>query len=104
MAPDPRRRMLQTVLEGILESGNVYFQPTNNIYLSYPCIVYALDDIDSLRADNIGYKNTKRYSVTVIDENPETEIPDKIAALPLCGFERFFIADNLNHYVFNLFF
>ncbi len=48
--------------------------------------------------------HTKRYQVTVIDRNPDTELPDKVVELPMSEFSRAFMADNLNHYVINLFF
>lgn len=99
MAP---RTSLQSLLEEITE--NVYFQPPNNIRMQYPCIVYARDGSDSEFADNRPYARTKRYQVTVIDRNPDSDLPDKVEELPLCNFQRFFAADNLNHYVFNLFF
>jgi hypothetical protein len=46
----------------------------------------------------------KRYQVTVVDRNPDSDLPDQVQNLPLCQFSRFFTADNLNHFVFNLFF
>jgi len=55
-------------------------------------------------ADNGPYKHKTRYQVTVIDKNPDSEIPAKVKALPLCAYSRFFVADNLNHDVFNLYF
>jgi hypothetical protein len=42
--------------------------------------------------------------VTVIDRNPDSEIPDKVAALPMTLFNRWFAADNLHHDVFNVYF
>jgi hypothetical protein len=72
--------------------------------MSYPCIVYERDDIDTKFADNRPYSHKKRYQVTVIDPNPDSEIPDRVAELPLCSFSRAFKADNLNHDIFNLFF
>jgi len=72
--------------------------------MKYPCIVYELDNTIAIHADNKPYNLTKRYQVTVIDRNPDSGIPDKIAALPLCSHERSFPADNLNHYIFTLFF
>lgn len=98
------RSDLQTILEGLLESGNVYFQPPANMLMSYPCVVYNRDDQNTDFADNIPYKNKKKYLVTVIDQNPDSDIPDKVAALPTCTYSRFFAVDNLNHDVFNLFF
>jgi len=95
---------LQSLLEGILGSPNVYFQPPNNVQMAYPSIVYQRDQLAEHHADNQSYRRQTRYQVTVIDRDPDSGIPDKIAGLPLCSFERFFVADNLNHDVFNLFF
>jgi hypothetical protein len=99
-----QRLELQSLLENILGSENVYFQPPNNLNMSYPNIVYQRDDYAVKYADNNTYDRQARFQVTVIDRDPDSLIPDKIADLPLCSFDRFFIADNLNHNVFNLFF
>jgi hypothetical protein len=101
MAP---RLELQTLLEGVLESENVYFQPPANVSMAYPCIVYALDNAKTEFADNHPYSRYKRYQLTVIDRNPDTLIPDDVAQLPLSVLNRVFTADNLHHYVFNLYF
>lgn len=99
-----RRTELQELLETVLGSEHVYFQPPPDISMQYPCIVYKRDSAETEFADNKLYRHTKRYQVTVIDKNPDSDIPDKIADLPLCSFDRFYTADNLNHDVFNLFF
>jgi len=98
------RRDLQDLLVEILDSDNVYFQPPNNVIIKYPCIVYNRELIVPTWAENKPYSLDNRYLVTVIDRDPESEIPDKIAALPKCVHDRFFTADNLNHNVFKLFF
>jgi hypothetical protein len=95
---------LQTLLEGVLESGNVYFQPPSNLAIKYPCIVYALDNAKTEFAGNLPYSRAKRYQVTVIDRSPDTLIPDKVALLPMSSMNRVFTADNLHHYVFNMYF
>lgn len=99
-----QRLELQAVLTSLLGSEYVYFQPPPDIQLQYPCIVYNRDNEDVGFADNKPYSRMKRYSVTVIDRNPDSAIPDKIGALPLCTYNRFFTADNLNHDVYTLFF
>lgn len=93
---------LQKVLKEI--TPNVYFQPPNGLKMTYPCIVYVRDSTHTQHADNSLYKNTKRYSVTVIDRNPDSPLPDQVLALPLCAHDRFFASDNLNHDVFTLYF
>lgn len=99
MAP---RLQLHELLTSITERA--YFQPPNNLTMQYPCIVYARDDSHKESADNRLYRLVKRYQVTVIDRDPDSDLPDKVEELPLCRFNRFFAADNLNHYVFNLYF
>lgn len=101
MAP---RLELQIILEGVLGTRNVYFQPPPSLQMQFPCIVYKRNDAQTEFADNHPYISTKRYQVTVIDRNPDSLIPDKIGALPLCLFDRSFAADNLNHDAFNLYF
>lgn len=101
MAP---RLELQTLLELILGTDNVYFQPPNNTQLQYPCIIYKRDYADTTFADDIPYHHTQRYSVTIVDRSPDSPIPRRIADLPLCVYDRFYTADNLNHDVFTLFF
>lgn len=82
----------------------MFFQPPNNTAMQYPCIVYAIDRMSTDFADNNPYRLLDRYQVTVIDRNPDTLIRKKVAALPMTLFNRFYVVDNLNHYVFNLYF
>lgn len=72
--------------------------------MRYPAIVYQRDDADTSFAGNKPYLNVKRYQVTVIEEDPDGVIADKIAYLPQCSFNRHFVADGLNHDVFTLYF
>jgi hypothetical protein len=95
---------LQSLLETLLGSGNVYFQPPPNFKMEFPCIVYHPDNMDTHFAGNVPYSLTQRYQVTVIDKNPDSLIPMKVARLPRCLYNRFFTAENLNHSVFNLYF
>ena len=99
-----RRLKLHNILVEILGASNVYFQPPETIKMTYPCIVYIRNSAKTDFANNFPYKYTKRYEVTVIDENPDSEIPGKVASLPMCSFSRHFTSDNLNHDVFNLYF
>lgn len=98
------RLELHPILKEILESDYVYFQPPESVKMVYPCIVYALNTINTKFANNNSYLNTKSYMVTVIDQDPDSKIPDKLLSLPMCGFNRFYISDNLNHWSFTLYF
>ncbi len=99
-----RRLELQTKLENILGSRNVYFQPPSNTKIEYPCIVYNRDDIDQRFADNRTYINTVRYSLTLISRSPESNLVSKILELPYCSYDRFYTTDSLNHDVFTLYY
>jgi len=99
-----QRLELQALLMEILGTERVYFQPPPSIQMEYPCIVYQRDYLLTNHADDIPYKRRVRYLVTIIDRNPDSDVPDKVAELPLCVFDRFYTADNLNHDVFKLFF
>ena len=95
---------LQSKLETLLGSSNVYFQPPPSFMLQYPCIIYNRSNIRTRFADNKPYLNRKQYSLTVIDRNPDSDIPDKVKQLETAVFDRHFTTDNLNHDVFNILF
>lgn len=99
MAP---RLELHQLLESFV--SHVYFQPPTNVKLEYPCIIYKRDFADTKFADDISYDHTIRYAITVIDQDPDSEIPSKVAAMRMSLFNRFYTVDNLNHDVFNVYF
>lgn len=85
-------------------AANVYFQPPSNVQMAYPCVIYERDQAINFYADNGPYQHTKRYQVTIIDRDPDSVIPDQIAALSLCEFTRHFVVENLHHDVYNLYY
>lgn len=95
---------LHTILEGILGSSNVYFQPPPSITMIYPCIVYNRSDLDTKFANNNPYALKKQYSITVIENDPDSAIPDAISLLSSCSFDRQYVANNLYHDIFILYF
>jgi len=99
MAP---RLQLHDILCAI--TPQVYFQPPENVVLAYPCIIYNRDFAETKFADNEPYDRVLRYMVMVIDRDPDSDIPNKVAKLPMSTFNRFFVADNLNHDVYQVFF
>lgn len=93
---------LQTLLEDLLGSRNVYFQPPESVKMNYPAIVYGLEDIENIHADDRVYLSQKRYWVQLIDKNPDSEFVDMIAHLPTCRFDRQYPSENLNNWRFSL--
>lgn len=95
---------LQTQLEEILGTRNVYYQPPESIKLSYPCILYSLADINDAKADNSSYMKNRRYEVILIDEDPDSCYVDPILDLPYSRFDRSYPTSGLNHFVFSLYY
>lgn len=95
-------KILLSRLEGIV-GRNVYFQPPPDFQIKYPCIIYRLATIDTDHADNAPYAWRRKYTITLIDENPDSCYIDQILRLPRCAFDRFYIAENLNHWVFTIY-
>lgn len=81
-----------------------YFEPPSDIEMKYPCIVYNyVNDLDEY-ADNIHYKSSRRYTITVIDEDPDSEIPSRLKNLSYCMSDRNFASDGLSHFVYTLYY
>ena len=107
-----RRIQLQTILESakglaidpITHRPAVYFQPPPSVKLVYPCIVYTFDKVNTKHADNKPYLNKKGYTITIIDKDPDSKIHEMFLTMPLCRFDRAYPSDNLNHWVFSLFY
>lgn len=105
------RRALHDILCEVLggpfpddEDDHCYFEPPSGKDMYYPCIVYHYTNDDDIFADNIHYRRSKRYTVTVIDEDPDSKIPDRLKELPYCTSDRNFASDGLRHFVHTLYF
>lgn len=83
-----RRLKLHKILCGVLSCPchgtecRAYFQPPASIHMIYPAIVYSLSDIDNSFADDGVYLSARRYSITVVDKNPDSELISKVSQLP----------------------
>lgn len=101
MADKPRRYLLQEALEKILGSENVYFNPPENIRMTYPAIVYSVSRKDTKRADDSVYSATTGYDVMYIRKDPDSSIDEAIfSTFPHSTFNRAFVSDNLHHDVY----
>lgn len=97
--------LLQNKLEALLGSTNVYFQPPESVKMSYPAIVYKLDGIDTVKADNKNYKKNNYYNVTIIHKDPDNDLKDSILdEFDYCKLINTFVSDNLNHYVYRIYY
>jgi hypothetical protein len=97
------RSQLHDILKNLDGVADAYFQaPTTG--MQYPCIKYQRSRSLAFDADNLKYLLYKRYTVTVIDRDPDSLIPDQVEALPHSRFDRFYAVEGLNHFVFDLYF
>ena len=94
---------MHEILCGILGNRNGYFQPPASLKMKYPGIRYSISNIDSTHANNGLYKTDNLYELTLIDTNIESEFVEKLMKLPMCRFNRFYSADGLYHWVFNIY-
>lgn len=81
---------------------NVYHQQPETFKMTYPCIVYNLNNDQAIHADDRIYNRKKRYSVTIIDRNPDSELPDRFSDLFGVRMERHYTADNLHHFSYTI--
>lgn len=99
------RLELDTKLREVLGIENVYFQPPRNITMRYPCVRYKLVAGKVDYANDKTYNYTKAYDVMIIDKDPESSLPDKLLfGFPMCSPSRPYVADNLHHFPFTLYF
>lgn len=99
------RATLHDELYLILGSRNVYFNPPESVRMQYDAIRYNLSGKDLKHANNKVYRITNKYEGVVITRDPDTTIPDELLShFEMCSFGRPYVADNLNHYPFTLYY
>lgn len=92
----------------------LYYQPPTNIsrqpgeegliQFKYPAVLYSLSDVDIDSADNSNYIVKKGYTITAVTDDPDSDIPDMLLKIPGIRFDRQYVADDLYHDVYNLYF
>lgn len=87
-----------------LGASKVYFQPPETTKLIYPCIIYGIEGELPNYADNARYISHTRYTVTVIDSNPDSEIWRKVLELPHTELETVLTTDQLYHWNITLYY
>lgn len=93
---------IQKILETICK--HVYFRAPSK-GMRYPCIKYDLSGKMVNHADNIKYLKRNQWSITIIDEDPDSDIPETFEeTFPYCRFDRSYQADGLNHFVYTLYY
>lgn len=80
---------------------NVYFQPTEETKLKYPCIIYEVDSYVNLFANNRFYTKIPQYRTTVIAREPDSKLNNELMDEfdPSINFDTKYTSDNLYHTV-----
>lgn len=89
----------------LLGSRNVYFAGPSNIQMRYPCMLYDVENTNTINADDIRYLHRTRITLTVIDTDPDSDIPNRLmeSSFRYLAHDRTYIADGLYHFVFTLY-
>ena len=97
------RLELHSVLQELLGSSNVYYQPPESIKMQYDAIRYSKKTIDSKYANDRKYSMIDCYEVIVISRLPDNPVIKKLLSLTYCSYDRHYVADNLHHDVLTIY-
>lgn len=97
-----RREDLDDLLVSICP--NVYYQPPESVRMTYPCIVYSRNVIDSKYADNNPYFEKTAYSMRYITKDPDDPVVYELARLPKCKHTSHYAKDNLHHDAYTIYY
>ncbi len=99
-----KRFELQSLLEELLGSRNVYYMPPESVKMQYDAIRYVKRDIVKDYANDGAYTMRDMYELTVIAKLPDHPVIKKLLSLPYCKYNRHYVADNLNHDVLTIYY
>lgn len=91
------RLTLHQTLIDILGSSNVYYNPPETIKMQFPCIVYSLDYIEPIHANNQPYIDWTTYKIIVVSKIPDHPATRQIMQLPMTRFSTRYVRDGLYH-------
>lgn len=87
-------------------TGKVYFQPPSNVHLEYPCWVIDRNVAFQPKADNKTYLFQEGYKCTYM--NRDEPDPDVLRIIPnrypYCTYQTHYVADNIHHDVFLIYY
>ena len=95
---------LQSEFEDFLGSRNVYNRSPSS-GMRYPAIRYERSGSKLDHANNRVYLNRPRYDGVIIDTTPDSKLPDRMLdRFPMCSFGKSYVANNLHHFPFTLYY
>ena len=97
------RLEFHSVLQELLGSSHVSYQPPESIKMQYDAIRYSKKTIDSKYANDRKYSMVDCYEIIVISRLPDNPVIKKLLSLPYCSYDRHYVADNLHHDVLTIY-
>lgn len=94
------RADVQAELESIMGNDRVYFQPPESLKIKYPCIVYSMQTVDRIFADDGPWIQFPEYLVSYIGKDPDDPKIAQLMETRGLAFDRHYVSDNLHHNVF----
>lgn len=91
------RLTLHQTLVDILGSNHVYYNPPESLKLEFPCIVYNISTINSVKADNKNYINYDAYKIIVVSKKVDNPAIRSILELPRTRYVNRYTRDGLYH-------
>lgn len=89
----------------ILQTKNVYYNSPQSVLMKYDAIRYSRSTPDIKRANNLAYRLTDRYDGVIITRDPDSDIPKTfLMRFPMCHIGDMYIANNLNHFPFTIYY
>lgn len=87
------------------EDKKVKYQPGPSVNLTYPCILYELANVSSIKADDKNYLNHRRYQVTHIYKSVDGELIDEfLSRFEMISYDNRQIVDGLYHDYFTIYY
>lgn len=98
------RLELHDILLDVIGNGHCYFEAPS--HMEFPCIKYDNSGEDVRHSDNMRFIMRDLWTITVIDPDPDSEIPAKLYERfqNLIRKDREFATDGLHHFVYRLYF
>lgn len=98
------RESLHEELCEVLGSRNCYFEPPSQ--MEYPCIKYERQKPITRYADNVEYYKISSWMLTIIDTDPESDIPRRLKEhfKRYLTWDREYSADGLKHFIYTLYY
>lgn len=88
----------------LLGTNHVYYQPPETVKMEYTAIKYSKKKPNKKYANNKVYIKMNCYEIIVISRKPDDPVIGKIEKLPMCEWDNHYVADNLHHDVFTLYY